>query len=129
MEQKPNEDCIAAAVIYEMPLERPSLWKPLAGKYGDRLCLVLPRTVYDGDAKEIIKLISEAKETGVSMVCVENPEHISLCGGFDVYGGMCLNVTNSFTADTLRLLGCKQITVSPEANMALARETESAYIV
>ena len=129
MGQKPNEDCIAAAVRYEMPLERPSLWKPLAGKYGDRLCLVLPRTVYDGDAKEIIKLISEAKETGVSMVCVENPEHISLCGGFDVYGGMCLNVTNSFTADTLCLLGCKQITVSPEANMALARETESAYIV
>lgn len=129
MGQKPNEDCIAASVRYEMPIEIPSLWKPLAGKYGDRLCLVIPRTVYDGEAGEIRKLLAEAKEAGISMVCVENPEHISLCGGFDVYGGMCLNVTNSFTADTLRSLGCRQITVSPEANMALARETSGAYIV
>ncbi len=129
MGKKPNINHLDAAVRYELPLEQPRLWKPLIEAYKDKLCLVVPRTVYDTQLDEIKELIDEAKRSGITSLCIENAEFLPLAEGFTVYGGLCLNVTNKHTYEVLNSLGFAQVTVSPEANMALAAETDSAYTV
>ncbi len=129
MGEKPNADHLDAAVRYEMPLERTDLWKPLVNSYKEKLCLVIPRTVYDTQLAEVRSLLLEAAKSGISMICAENPGFLCLANNFTVFGGLCLNVTNKSAANVLRSLGFAQLTVSPEANMALAAEADAAYAV
>lgn len=129
MGRKPNVNHLDAAVRYELPLEQPKLWKPLIKTYRDKLCLVVPRTVYDTQLNEVKELIAEARRSGITALCIENPEFLPLAEGFTVYGGLCLNVTNKHTYEVLNRLGFSQVTISPEANMALAAEAGGAYTV
>lgn len=129
MGRAPNADHLDAAVRYEIPLEQTAIWKPLVNSYKEKLCLIIPRTVYDTQLGEVKALLLEASKSGISMICAENPEFLCLAKDFSIFGGLCLNVTNKSTASVLNSLGFAQITVSPEANMALAAEINAAYAV
>ncbi len=129
MGMRPNIRHIENSARYEIPLEDVEAWEPLAEKYSDKLCLVIPRTVYDSRAEVVKKLLEKAKALGITKVCCENLEHLALAEGFDAYGGMGLNVTNEMSAKLLYGFGFKGITLSPEASPRLAAQTGGAYTV
>ena len=53
---------------------------------------------------------------GIDGAVIHNLAHLALCKAenFEVFGGMGLNVYNSFTAEKLESLGVNLLTVSPE---------------
>ncbi len=114
---------------YELPIEKDGVWKLLAKNYAKKLCLVIPRTVFDSEMNIVKKLLQDAKDLGITKVCLENPQHLPLCDSFTKYGGICLNITNKHTAKVMASLGFDGVAVSPEANMALAGEIGCAYAV
>ena len=64
----------------------------------------------------VLKQIKKAKELGLDGAVVHNLAHLALCKAenFEVFGGMGLNVYNSFTAEKLKENGVNLLTVSPE---------------
>ena len=80
----------------------------------DIISVVLPRVITSAEEGDIRTLLNKAREMGIKRVTVSNIGHISLCGGFAVYGDHTLNVSNTRSARVYEEMGLSGICVSPE---------------
>lgn len=80
----------------------------------DIISVVLPRVITSAEEADIRTLLEQAREMGIKRVTVANIGHISLCGGFAVYGDHNLNVSNTRSARVYEEMGLSGICVSPE---------------
>lgn len=80
----------------------------------DIISVVLPRVITTAEEEHIRALLKKARDMGIKRATVSNIGHISLCGGFAVYGDHNLNVSNSQTARVFEEMGLSGICVSPE---------------
>ena len=89
----------------------------------DGLGVMLPEVIFDGQAKEVEKLLKEAYAAGARDALVGNVGHIELAKkcGFSVHGDMRLNVTNNSSIAELEKLGVEDCIVSPELTLAQIR--------
>lgn len=109
------------------------LWKlseSVAKRYGgEKISLLLPRVITTGEETDIKKQLEKAKKLGVKRVTVTNIGHISLCGGFAVYGDGNLNVTNTHTAKIYEDMGFSGVCVSPEVTPKAVKTDIGEYPV
>lgn len=89
----------------------------------ERLGVMLPEVIFDSQRKQIEKMLSFARSRGVTKALVGNLGHIELAReqGFQIYGDMRLNVTNSSSLDKLIGLGFCDVILSPELTLAQIR--------
>lgn len=96
------------------------LWeiKKLTGieKYADKISVILPRTIYDNDKKDIKNLLSSAKNIGITQVTLSNIAHLNLCSDFYLHGDYSLNFTNTKTVSLLENLSFSSAMISPETS-------------
>ncbi len=89
----------------------------------ERLGIMLPEVIFDSQRGEMEKMLSFARARGVKKALLGNVGHIELAkrNGFDLYGDMRLNVTNSSSLAELIELGFCDVILSPELTLAQIR--------
>ena len=87
------------------------------------LGVMLPETVFDSQLGDVESLLISARQKGIKYALVGNLGHISLAKkhGFELYGDLRLNVTNSSSMAELEGYGFCDVTVSPELKLAQIR--------
>lgn len=95
----------------------------------ERFCVgvLVPRVITVAEGGEAAKALSYAKECGASFCEVSNIGHIDIARelGFEVYGGVGLNITNSVSAKYYsETLGIHSLVLSPEMKLGAVRDLE-----
>lgn len=90
----------------------------------DGVCL--PPVVTDSDREEVAKVLCRLHEAGVTYGMVDNVGGYRLAheASLTVFGGLRLNLTNRDTCEYLRRMGGACGILSPEVNMAQARDMQ-----
>ena len=90
----------------------------------ENLGVMLPEVIFDSQAEEIEKMLSFARARGIKKALLGNVGHIEIVKrcGFDLYGDMRLNVTNSSSLAELIDLGFRDVILSPELTLAQIRD-------
>ncbi len=86
--------------------------------------IILPRNIMQKDEYENYeKQLKRLKSLGFSKLRVENISELLRRGGFEMFGGRRLNITNSLSAELIRkAAGLCSVFLSPELNLAQIRE-------
>ncbi len=97
-----------------------------SGICGAKLGVRLPRVIFDEEKDGILAALENAKNSGVTVAEVSNISHIPLAKnvGFELVGGLGLNVYNSDAAAVYARLGLTEITLSPELTLPQMRDLE-----
>ncbi|MEG2118506.1 MAG: U32 family peptidase, partial [Clostridia bacterium] len=111
-----NLELLQYAARIEIPICNDHVWLSLSEKYAEKLCLVLPKTIYSGDAEKIKSLLRSAKKHEILMISIPNITFLPLVEGFSLYGDFSLNITNQNSCLLMQKLGFSQVTVSPEVS-------------
>ena len=97
--------------------------KPVS-EIGAKLCVRMPRVMFDGEYERAKALLSRAKELCAKYVVVSNVGQINLAkeSGLSLFAGAGLNVYNSGSVRQLCELGFEIITLSPELTAPQMRD-------
>ncbi len=109
------------AALIGVPIDE--LWRdPKAFAAERERIMILPRAVmHKGEYEEYERRLDRLKKSGFSKLRAENISELGR-GGFELYGGPRLNVTNGVSAEFLKnLTGLKAVALSPELNLAQIR--------
>ena len=81
----------------------------------------VPRGIFGKEA-DVKKKLLHAKENGISIALCETLDAVAIAKncGMEIHGGWALHCFNSLTADVLKELGVKSITLSPELTLQQA---------
>ncbi len=94
------------------------------------LGVYIPPVIMEHEWQTVRESLVRAVECGVSQVLVANISHIALvreCGGVPI-GDFRLNVTNSHSFAVWRALGVRDIILSPELTLPMARDIGGGVI-
>ena len=98
---------------------------------GDDVGVAFPPVIFDSEADKVRKMLSEAKERGISTALISNISHKKLADefGFSTFGDFRLNVTNSLTRDEYFKMGIEELILSPELTLPMSRDVGGSVIV
>ena len=106
------------------------LWR-LEEYEGNAVGVALPPVIFESELSRVKKMLSLAKERGVTEALISNISHIRILRelGFSVTGDFRLNVTNSLTKAEYNKMGIESIILSPELTLPMARDIGGSVIV
>lgn len=116
-ENMPSEATEFFNYIY-IPLEK------YEKRRADRLGVILPEVIFDGERERVKELLRKAYELGARDALVGNIGHIDIARelGYNVHGDIRLNVFNSASAAFFEELGLCDILLSPELTLRQTRD-------
>ena len=91
----------------------------------------IPPIIHDSELPFVRERLKVASETGIKYALLGNISHLSLSkeAGLVPIGDFRLNVTNSYAKDEYRKLGVKDIVLSPELSVSMARDIRGGEVV
>lgn len=106
------------------------LWR-LEEYDGSLAGVALPPVIFESEIPKVKKMLSLAKERGVTEALISNISHVKILRelGFSVTGDFRLNVTNSLTKAEYNKMGIERIILSPELTLPMARDIGGSVIV